>query len=104
MAFEGYEILIGLVGLGLLVWYGFAMGYTYLRTGTKNNTMDPTLSHQLGLIMGVAFLGTLILAVGLIILTYRWVDIWAKSLIGILLGFIALGLSVSAMSIASLTH
>ena len=80
------------------------MVFTYNRTGTKNNTMDPTLSHQLGLIMGVAFLGTLILAVGLIILTYRWVDIWAKSLIGILLGFIALGLSVSAMSIAALTH
>ena len=104
MAFEGYEIPIGIVGLALIVWYGIAMGYTYLFTGTKNNTMDPSLSHQLGLIIGVAFLGTLILAVGLIILTYRWVDIWAKSLIGILLGFIALGLSVSAMSIAALTH
>jgi hypothetical protein len=104
MAFEGFEIPIGIVGLILIIWYGIAMNFTYLRTGTKNNTMDPTLSHQLSLIIGVSFLGTLILAVGLIILTYRWVDIWAKSLIGILLGFIAMGLSVSAMSIASLTH
>jgi hypothetical protein len=102
--YDKLEIPLGVVGLAGVIWYGVAMGYTYLYTGTKNNTMDPNLSHQLALIIGVAFLGTLILAVGLIVITYRWVDIWSKSLIGILFGFIAMGMTVSAMSIAALTH
>jgi uncharacterized membrane protein len=102
--YDGLEIVLAVVGIGALVWFGIAMGYTYFNTGTKNNTMDPSLSHQLGLIIGVAFLGTLILAVGLIIITYQWVDIWNKAIIGILFGFLALGLSVTGMSVASITH
>ena len=102
--YDGLEIVLAGVGIAALTWFGIAMVYTYFNTGTKNNTMDPSLSHQLGLIIGVAFLGTLILAVGLIIITYQWVDIWNKAIIGIILGFLALGLSVTGMSVASITH
>jgi hypothetical protein len=102
--YDGLEIVFTILGAGALVWFGIAMGYTYMNTGTKNNTMDPSLSHEIGLIIGVAFLGTLILAVGLIVITYQWVDIWSKALIGMLFGFLALALTVTAMSIASITH
>jgi hypothetical protein len=102
--YDKLEIPLGIVGLVGVIWYGIAMGYTYINTGTKGAAMDDNLSHQVALIIAVAILGTFILAIGLIIITYRWVDIWSKSLIGILLAFIAMGLSVSAMSIAALTH
>jgi hypothetical protein len=98
------KLLLGLAAGAAIVWYGWAMGYVFMNTRLLNNAQDLTLNHQIGMVIGVSIIGSLVVAVGLIVLSYQWLDIWYKAIIGILFTFISLGLSVSAMSIASITH
>ena len=98
------KLLLGIAAGVLIVWYGWAMGYVFINTRTLNKAQDLTLNHQIGTVIGVSVIGSLVVAVGLIVLSYQWLDIWYKAIIGILFTFVSFGLSVSAMSVASITH
>jgi hypothetical protein len=97
------KLLLGLAAGVAIVWYGWAMGHVFLNTGI-NIRQDPTLNHQIGMIIGVSIIGSLVMAVGFIVLSYSWLNIWYKAIIGIFFTFVALSLSAMAMSIASITH
>jgi len=98
------KLLLGLAAIVGIVWYGWAMAHVFVHTGTLNKRQDLTLNHQIGTVLGVSMIGSLIVAIGFIILSYQWLEIWYKAIIGIVFTFVALGLSASAMSVAAVTH
>jgi hypothetical protein len=98
------KLILGIAAGVAIGWYGWAMGYVFTHTGTRISTQDPTLNHQIGMAVGVSVIGSLVVAVGLIILSYQWINIWYKAIIGIVFTFVALSLSTIAISIASITH
>jgi hypothetical protein len=98
------KLLLGIAAIVAVIWYGWALGHVYVYTGTRNKGQDLTLNNQIGTVLGVSMIGSLIVAIGLIILSYQWLDIWYKAIIGIVFTFVALGLSASAMSVAAVTH
>jgi hypothetical protein len=98
------KLLLGLAAGFAIGWYGWAMGHVYTHTGTNNRIQDPKLNHQIGMAIGVSVIGSLVVAVGLIVLSYQWINIWYKAAIGIFFTFLSLSLSAIAMSIASITH
>jgi hypothetical protein len=101
----GTKLLLGVAAGAAIVWYGWAMAYVFLHTGTLNRGgQDPQLNNQIGTVIGVSVIGSLVVAVGLIVLSYQWVNILYKAIIGIIFAFVALTLSITAMSITSITH
>jgi len=97
------KLLLGIAAGGAIVWYGWAMAHVFLNTGI-NIRQDLTLNHQIGMIIGVSVIGSLVMAVGFIVLSYSWLNIWYKAIIGIFFTFVALSLSAVAMAMAAITH
>ena len=100
----GTKLLLGIAAGVAFVWYNWAMTHVFLNTGTNNKAQDLSLNQQVGMIMGVSLLGSFVVAVALIVLSFQWVNIWYKAIIGIMFAFVALSMSTMAMSIASITH
>lgn len=97
------KLLLGLAAAAGIVWFGFAMGHVFFNTGI-NIREDLDLNHQLGMVIGVSIIGSLVMAVGFIVLSYSWLNIWYKAIIGIFFTFVALSLSAVAMSLAAITR
>ena len=97
------KLLLGLAAGAAIVWYGWAMAHVFFNTGI-NIRQDLDLNHQIGMVIGVCIIGSLVMAVGFIVLSYSWLNIWYKAIIGIFFTFVALSLSAAAMSIAAITH
>jgi len=98
------KLILGIAAVVAIGWYGWAMGHVFTHTGTRNNIQDPTLNRQIAMAIGVSVIGSIVVAVGFIILSYQWLNIWYKAIIGIFFTFMALSLSTIAISIASITH
>ena len=97
------KLLLGLAAAAGIVWYGWAMAHVFFNTGI-NVREDLDLNHQIGMVIGVSIIGSLVMAVGFIVLSYSWLNIWYKAIIGIFFTFVALSLSAVAMSLAAITR
>jgi len=92
--------------VSFIAYYTIGTGYIYkyMRNPQGDITDSPIDMGHIGTIFGVAFLCSIALAIGLIMITLSWTVIENKAILGIIIATIALSLSVTAMTFAALTH
>jgi len=95
-------ILILVVGSVFVLWFCIAMGYTYVNIGNSDDFAS--YSNQLGMILGVSMLGCIALAVGVLLLSFQWSSIETTAMLTIIISILSIALSVTALSVASITH
>jgi hypothetical protein len=99
---NGMTILILVIGLLFVVWFCMAMGYTYVNIGNSDDFAS--YSNQLGMILGISMLGCIALAVGVLLLSFQWSSIETTAMLTIIISILSIALSVTALSVASITH
>jgi len=107
MIFNFTTILILCVGALLLLWYAIIIGYMYPMIGNSDDFSTYTFSgnpHLTGMILGVSMLGCLAIAGGVALLSALWLSPDTASIITIIMSVLAIGASITALSIGSLTH
>ena len=97
-------IVAYIFGFLLLLFYVMVYGYMYVNIG---NTDDfSTYSNQLGIILGFSMLGCIVFACGMVAFVGAVFEfnINATVILSIVLSCLAVGASVSALAISSITH
>jgi hypothetical protein len=95
-------IILLVVGIISIIWYCIAMGYTFVNIGNSDDFSS--YANQLGTILGVSMVGCIALAIGVTLLSFQWTSIETTAIMTILISILALGLSVSALAVAAITH
>jgi hypothetical protein len=107
MIFDFTTILILCVGILLLLWYSIIIGYMYPMIGNSDDYSTYSFSgnpHLTGMILGVSMLGCLAIAGGVSLLSAVWLNPDIASILTIIMSVLALGASITAVSVASFTH
>jgi len=107
MIFDFTTILILCVGILLLLWYAIIIGYMYPMIGNSDDYSTYSFSgnsHLTGMILGVSMLGCLAIAGGVSLLSALWLSPDTASMITIIMAVLAIGGSIAAISVASITH
>jgi hypothetical protein len=98
------EMLLYFAGFLLLLWHTMIFGYMYVNIGNSDDFSSYT--NQLGMVLGVSMLGCIALAFGILALltpVFKFTTD-ANVIVSILISCLAVGASVSALAIASITH
>ena len=97
-------IIAYIIGFVLLLLYIMIYGSMYITIG--NSTDFSAYSNQLGLILGFGMLGCIALAGGMIAFVGAVFEfnVTATIMLSIVISSLAVGASVAALSIASITH
>jgi len=91
-----------LLGIGGFLWFLIGMPFVYYTIGT--GAYFDKFSNQFGLILASTILGSIALAIGIILLSVQWTDINNLARIAIVLTTVALTLSVTSVAISAITH
>jgi len=97
-------IIAYIAGFLFLLWHTMIFGYMYVNIGNSDDFSSYT--NQLGMVLGVSMLGCIALAFGVIALltpVFKFTTD-ANVIVSILISCLAVGASVSALAIASITH
>ena len=97
-------IIAYVVGFLFMLWYTMIFGYMYVNIGNSDDFSSYT--NQLGIILGVAMLGCIALGFGVLMLltpVFKFTTD-ANVIVSILISCLAVGASVAALAIASITH
>jgi hypothetical protein len=99
-----YGIGAYVVGGILLLWYVMVFGYMYVNIGNSDDFAS--YSNQLGVILGFAMLGTIVMACGMMALIGAVFEfnIDATIILTIVISSLAVGASVASLAIASIIH
>ena len=95
------------MGILLLLWYAIIIGYMYPMIGNSDDYSTYSFSgnsHLTGMILGVSMLGCLAIAGGVSLLSALWLSPDTASMITIIMAVLAIGGSIAAISVASITH
>ncbi len=107
MIFNATTLLLLGIGFAFIVWYCMVFGYMYPMIGNADTL--PLYSfigntHLTGMILGTCMLGCMALGFGLVILCAVWLEIDTVATIAVAVAVMAFGASMSALSIASISH
>jgi hypothetical protein len=102
MIFNTKTLAILIIGFLMVLWYCMALGYMYQQIGNSDDFSS--YSNRWGLILGVAMLGCIALAVGITALGVVWLGIENAALTSIVVAVLALGASISSLSVAAIGH
>jgi hypothetical protein len=97
-------VVAWILGLVLIGWYIGVLFYAYIYLGTCKGPFEKNLAHQMSVNIGVSVIGALVLAIGFILISFQWADIWKKTIVGIVFASLAILLSTCAMSVTGITH
>jgi hypothetical protein len=107
MIFNATTLLLLLIGFLLLLWYCMVLGYMYPMIGNADTQPFYSFvgnSHLTGMILGTCMLGCMALGAGAVILSSMWLEIDMVATIAVSMAILAFGASMSALSIASISH
>ena len=99
-----YRLIPYGIGFIILVWYVMVFGYMYVNIGNRDDFSS--YSNQLGIILGFAMLGCIVLACGMIAFVgavFEF-DVNATIILSIVISSLAVGASVASLAIASIIH
>jgi len=97
-----FQAIITFFSVGGIFWFLIGMPYVYYTIGT--GAYFDKFSNQFGLILGSTILGSIALAIGIILLSVQWTDINNVARIAIVLTTVALTLSVTSVAVSAITH
>jgi len=100
------KIIISLLGAGGIVWYCVGIAYTYPLLGDSKYFAAnfATYSSKFSKILGEAFLCSIVILIGLILLSLQWESIDTSALLSIIIATVALAFTTTAMAVTSITH
>ena len=92
-----------IIGWAVLVslWYTIIFGYMY--PNIKNQDNFPDGIQKLGLLLGVGLGGCLLMAIATTLACLVWLSVEQTCILNIILSVLALGASVSALAIATIS-
>jgi len=97
-------IIAYVVGFLFMLWYTMIFGYMYVNIGSSDDFSSYT--NQLGMILGLGMLGCISLGFGILLFltpVFKFTTD-ANVIVSILISSLAIGASVAALAIASITH
>ena len=97
-----FQAIITFLSVGGIVWFCVGMPFVYYEIGT--GAYFDKFSNQFGLILGSIILGSIALAIGIVLLSVQWTDINNVARIGIVLTTVALTIAVSSLAVSAITH
>jgi len=107
MIFNATTLLLLGIGFGFVLWYCMVLGYMYPMIGNADTQPFYSFvgnSHLTGMILGTCMLGCMALGAGAVILCAMWLEPDITAIITISVALLAFGASMSALSIASISH
>ena len=107
MIFNATTLLLLGIGFAFIVWYSMVFGYMYPMIGNADTRPLYSFignSHLTGMILGTCMIGCMALGVGAVLLCGLWLENDITMTITISVAILAFGASMSALSIASISH